>query len=108
MNKAEWSKFLEEKVQEKVKEGFTINNYALDAASRDKLKRDLQVQGHSIPHDDTEQAEWRDYLRQVEEGAGKAEQPASRQKVGAARSKNSSGAGEASSSSAGLWKPRRH
>ena len=41
MSKAELSKLLEEKVQEKVKEGFSIPTYALDAASRDRVKRAL-------------------------------------------------------------------
>lgn len=68
MNKAELSKLLEEKVSDKLKDGYEILNYAMDAASRDKLKRDLKVHGRNVPHEDGKEDEWRNYLWQVERG----------------------------------------
>lgn len=50
MNKAELSKLLDQKVQEKLQGGYSITTYAMDAASRDRVKRSLEPQSHKIEH----------------------------------------------------------
>jgi hypothetical protein len=108
MNKAELSKLLEQKVADKLQGGYEILNYAMDAASRDKLRRDLKVHGHQIPHEDCRQEEWRDYLWQVEHGLYRGEEPLRQAKVEIIQPGQPASAGESNSSSAGLWKARRH
>lgn len=108
MNKAELSKLLDEKVADKLKGGYEILNYAMDAASRDKLKRNLKVQGHRIPHEDCRQEEWLDYLWQVEQGLYRGAEPLGQAKVETNLPEPPANAGKSDSSSAGLWRARRH
>lgn len=106
MDKAELSKLLSEKVQEKLNEGYSIPTYALDAASRDRVKRELQPHGHTIPNENRETEEWQDYLQQVETGTYK---PASRKPLDTPQPTSTPAADQyAGSGSAGLWKARRH
>jgi hypothetical protein len=58
MDKAELSKLLEDKVQEKLQDGYTITTYAMDAASRDRLKRGLKPHSSPTHHDECAGAEW--------------------------------------------------
>ncbi|MCF5374143.1 hypothetical protein [Pseudomonas syringae] len=58
MDKAALSRLLEEKVQEKLAQGYSIPTYAPDAASRDRVKRELMPQAHTIEVDNTEGEEW--------------------------------------------------
>lgn len=108
MDKAELSKLLENKVQEKLQEGYTITTYALDAASRDRLKRDLKP--HSCPthHDDCASPEWDAYLKQIEVGEYKPDLPATRKERTPVTTSEQPVSSEHSSSSAGVWRVRRH
>ncbi|WHT75592.1 hypothetical protein [Pseudomonas rhodesiae] len=108
MNKAELSKLLEEKVSDKLKDGYEILNYAMDAASRDKLKRDLKVHGRNVPHEDGKEDEWRNYLWQVERGIYQGEARTKQVQIETVQTLQPASAGETTSSSAGLWKARRH
>ncbi|MFK3607862.1 hypothetical protein PVE_R2G0544 [Pseudomonas veronii 1YdBTEX2] len=108
MNKAELSKMLEGKVAEKLQDGYEILNYAMDAASRDKLRRDLKIHGHNIPHEDGKHEEWQNYLWQVEHGLYRGEAPPKRVSVETLQPGEPANAGELNSTSAGLWKARRH
>lgn len=105
MDKAELSRLLEQQVQEKLKEGYSITTYALDAASRDGLKRSLKAKGHAVPNENHEAEDWQDYIEQLGSGASKGVERSyvsdSAQSVSATQSPSSSG-------SVGLWKPRRH
>lgn len=107
MDKAELSKLLEEKVQEKLKEGYSIPTYALDAASRDRVKRGLNPQSHAIPHENHTAEEWQDYLRQVEGGTYEPERPRHEIEVTPPTS-GTPKAGDQACGSVGLWKARRH
>jgi hypothetical protein len=107
MNKAEMSRILEEKVQEKLKEGYSIPTYALDAASRDRVKRGLHPQGHPIPHDDQSAAEWQEYIRQVEEGTYEPNRHGNHRET-QILSPSVSTTATTASGSVGLWKARRH
>lgn len=108
MNKVELSKLLEEKVSDKLKDGYEILNYAMDAASRDKLKRDLKVHGRNVPHEDDKEDEWRNYLWQVKSGIYQGEARTKLVPIETVQTLQPASAGETSSSSAGLWKARRH
>lgn len=105
MDKAELSRLLEQQVQEKLKEGYSITTYALDAASRDGLKRSLKAKGHVVPNENHEAEDWQDYIEQLGSSAPKAVERSyvsdSAQSVSSAQSPSSSG-------SVGLWKVRRH
>lgn len=105
MDKAELSRLLSEKVQEKLNEGYSIPTYALDAASRDRVKRELKPHGHTIPNENRETEEWQDYLQQVETGTYKPESPKPLLETPLA---TSTPAADAGSGSGGLWKARRH
>lgn len=107
MNKAEMSRILEEKVQEKLKEGYSIPTYALDAASRDRVKRGLQPQGHPVPHDDQSSTAWQEYIRQVEEGIYEPDRSAKHSKV-VTSSPAESIPVVVACGSVGLWKAKRH
>lgn len=106
MNKAELSKLLEEKVQEKVNEGYSIPTYAMDVASRDRVKRALHPQSHAILHENHADEDWQEYLKQVEEGTYEPGRHALVVKT--PDTSVASSIGETGSSSAGLWKARRH
>ncbi|WP_124128488.1 hypothetical protein [Pseudomonas aeruginosa] len=66
MDKTELSRRLEQQVQAKLAEGYSITTYALDAASRDRLKRGLKPVGHAIPHENQADDEWKDYLHHLD------------------------------------------
>jgi hypothetical protein len=106
MDKAELSRLLEDKVQEKLQEGYTITTYALDAASRDRVKRGLRPQSHPTHHDDCAGAAWNEYLIQLEDGEHVSKSPRTPVTLTYAESVPSV-AGQASSCS-GLWRVRRH
>lgn len=107
MNKSELSKLLAEKVQEKVNEGFSIPTYAMDAASRDRVKRALHPQSHPIPHENNSAEEWEEYIKQVETGTYT---PSHRphEILDALPTSADSKPSVHSSGSVGLWKARRH
>jgi hypothetical protein len=107
MNKPELSKLLEEKVQEKIKEGFTIPTYALDAASRDRVKRALHPQSHSVPHENHSTEEWEEYIKQVEAGTYAPTHRAQETREAPQPSTNSKPSDHPCGST-GLWKARRH
>ena len=106
MNKADLSKFLEEKVQEKVNEGYSIPTYAEDAASRDKVKRELAPHTHRVLHENHTQEEWENYIHQVESGTYKAE-PTHRAPDLALPASPAQATPSANASNPGLWKSRR-
>lgn len=105
MDKAELSKLLEDKVQEKLQDGYTITTYALDAASRDRLKRDLKPHPSPTHHDDSAGAAWDEYLMQIEVG-GYA--PESRKAILPEAKTSEPVHTDQSCSSSGLWRVRRH
>lgn len=105
MDKAELSKLLEDKVQEKLQEGYTITIYALDAASRDRLKRGLKPQSNPTHHDDCAGAAWEECLFQIEVG-GYVPDP--RKAPMRAATREEPVCTDQSSSSSGLWRVRRH
>ena len=106
MNKADLSRYLEEKVQEKLKDGFSILTYAEDAATRDKVKRDLAHHAPQVLHENHTQEEWENYIHQVESGTYQAEHthraPDISKQVSPTQDTPSGTA-----TSAGLWKARR-
>ncbi|WP_408601971.1 hypothetical protein [Pseudomonas sp. PLMAX] len=104
MDKAELSKLLEDKVQEKLQDGYTITTYAMDAASRDRLKRGLKPQANPTLHDDSAGAEWEEYLMQLEVG-GYA--PDSRRSI-MPEPKTAEAVHTDQACSSGLWRVRRH
>lgn len=104
MDKAELSKLLEDKVQEKLQDGYTITTYAMDAASRDRLKRGLKPQANPTHHDDSAGAEWEEYLMQLEVG-GCAKEP---RKVILPEPKTAEAVHTDQAFSSGLWRVRRH
>jgi hypothetical protein len=107
MNKAELSRLLEQKVQDKISDGYSITTYAMDAASRDRVKQSLKPLTHQVEHHDDTAEEWQEYLSQVEAGTYQS---------GGARLEIDSPpnvppgkeATTIASSSTGLWKARRH
>ncbi|KAF0253454.1 hypothetical protein [Pseudomonas putida] len=99
MDKAELSRLLEQQVQEKLKEGYSITTYALDAASRDGLKRSLKAKGHAVPNENHEAEDWQDYIEQLGSSGPKAVER---------RYVDSAPPSPSSSGSVGLWKARRH
>jgi hypothetical protein len=105
MDKAELSKLLEDKVQEKLQDGYTITTYAMDAASRDRLKRGLKPQANPTLHDDSAGAEWDEYLMQLEVG-GSA--PDSRKTIIPEPKTSEAVHTDQSCSCSGLWRVRRH
>ena len=98
---------LEEKVQEKIKEGFNIPTYALDAASRDRVKRALHPQSHPVPQENHSNEEWEDYIKQVEAGTYAPTHQA-RKIQGAPQTTQNSKPIDHHCCSTGLWKARRH
>jgi len=107
MNKAELSMLLEQKVQEKIREGYSITTYALDAASRDRVKRSLMPQSHQIEHCDAASEEWQQYLSKVEAGVYEPESP--RPVIVIASSENqTSEPTQTTTTNVGQWKARRH
>lgn len=106
MDKAELRRILNEKVEEKVAEGYTITTYAMDVASTDRVKRELSPHGHAIPHED-ESPEWESYLKQVEAGTYVPEQVTA-QPVAQPEKPMTQPGHEGVSGSVGLWKARRH
>lgn len=107
MDKAELSKLLEDKVQEKLQDGYTITTYALDAASRDRLKRGLKPLTNPTHHDDCAGAAWGEYLMQLEVGGYVPDSPKTPMPL-ATREEPVSTDQSSSSSSSGLWRVRRH
>lgn len=107
MNKAELSMLLEQKVQEKIRDGYSITTYAMDAASRDRVKRSLKPLPHHIDHHDDTAEEWQDYLSKVEAGTYRAENPKVVIDTPQAATPETE-ANQVSSSSAGQWRARRH
>ncbi|HEE9764355.1 hypothetical protein [Pseudomonas putida] len=107
MDKAELSRLLELQVQEKLKEGYSITTYALDAASRDSLKRGMKSKGHALPHENRTEEDWQVYIHQLDLGTYK---PDTRKPVieASPTSTLDRPAGEKGSGSVGLWKVRRH
>ncbi len=105
MDKAELSRLLEDKVQEKLQDGYTITTYALDAASRDRVKRGLRPQSHAIHHDEGDGAAWNDYLMQLEDGEQVSNSPKSPVTL---TYRESEPVTAPSSSCSGLWRVRRH
>lgn len=107
MDKAELSKLLEQQVQDKLRQGYSIPTYALDAASRDRVKRGLKPHGHELPHENNAAEHWQEYIRELETGAGTFihERPAPETSI---PTPESSITCNQSCSSAGLWKARRH
>lgn len=106
MNKADLSRYLEEKVQEKVKDGFSILTYAEDAATRDKVKRDLARHAPQVLHENHTQEEWEAYIHQVESGTYKAE-PTRRAPDLFPPASPAQATPSGTASSPGLWKARR-
>lgn len=107
MNKAALSMLLEQKVQEKISEGYSITTYALDAASRDRVKRSLKPQSHQIEHQDDASAKWHDFLSKVESGTYQPERDKPAIKATTAIQPETETV-QAASSSVGQWKARRH
>lgn len=106
MDKAELSRLLEQQVQEKLKEGYSITTYALDAASRDGLKRSLKAKGHAVPNENHEAEDWQDYIEQL--GSGALKKAVERSYVSDSAQSVTSAQPPSSSGSVGLWKARRH
>lgn len=104
MDKAELSKLLEDKVQEKLHDGYTITTYAMDAASRDRLKRGLKPHSSPTHHDETAGAEWDEYLFQLEVGVNVPDTRKAHKTV----TRDEPVCTDQSSSSSGLWRVRRH
>lgn len=107
MDKAQLSKLLDAKVQEKLQEGYAITTYAMDAASRDRLKRELKPQAHPVHHDESTDEAWGEYLIQLEVGETASEKPQSKIAPSAPKA-STENCPAPSSSSTGLWKARRH
>ncbi|HEP8970202.1 TPA: hypothetical protein VDU83_002540 [Pseudomonas aeruginosa] len=103
MDKAELSKLLEQQVQSKLAEGYSITSYALDAAARDRLKRGLKPLGHAIPHENQTDEEWKDYLDHLEAEAKKSCQAARPVRKAAEALKE-----EPSKVRSGIWNVCRH
>jgi hypothetical protein len=107
MNKAELSRLLEQKVQEKIQDGYSITTYAMDVASRDRVKRSLKPLTHHVEHHDDTAEEWQKYLSQVEAGTYQSE--GARVEIDPPPSAPpGKEATTIASSSTGLWKARRH
>jgi hypothetical protein len=107
MSKAELSMLLEQKVQDKIRDGYSITTYAMDAASRDRVKRSLKPLTHHVEHHDDTAEEWQEYLSQVEAGTYQPEVT----RVELDSPPNVSPGKEVTttaSSSTGQWKARRH
>lgn len=107
MNKAELSMLLEQKVQEKIRDGYSITTYALDAASRDRVKRSLKPPPHHIDHHDDAVEEWQDYLGKVEAGTYESERTKPVIDTSPVKASEND-IRQAASSSVGQWKARRH
>ena len=97
---------LEAKVLEKLQEGYQITTYALDAASRDRLKRGMKPHGHSPQHDENANQIWGGYVQRLEDGSYVSEQPKS-QITTAPTDLKQQPEGQ-TCSSPGLWRVRRH
>ena len=104
MDKAELSKLLEDKVQEKLQDGYTITTYAMDAASRDRLKRGLKPHSSPTHHDASAGAEWEEYLFQLEVGGNLPDTQRAHKNV---TTRDEPVISDQSSSSSGLWRVRR-
>jgi hypothetical protein len=107
VNKAELSILLEQKVQEKIRNGYSITTYALDAASRDRVKRSLKPLPHHIDHHENTAEEWQDYLSKVEAGTYQPERTEPVIDTAPANIPEND-IGQTSSGSVGQWKARRH
>lgn len=106
MDKAELSKMLEAKVLEKLQAGYQITTYAMDAASRDRLKQGFKPQGHPPQHDENTHPIWDGYVKQLEDGSYVSEQQKSEIATAPADLKKQP-EGQ-TCSSPGLWRVRRH
>lgn len=107
MDKAELSRLLEQKVQEKIMDGYSITTYALDAAARDRVKHGLLPHTHAVPLEDHEEEVWQAYIKQVEEGTYQPERRKPGIVIASAAAKESTQV-ECGRSNSGLWKARRH
>ncbi|MBI6882352.1 hypothetical protein [Pseudomonas putida] len=106
MNKSELSKLLDQKVQEKLQGGYSITTYAMDAASRDRVKSSLKPPSHKIEHHNDAFQEWQEYLSKVESGTYQPEHV--RPTTETPSIKPEADAVPTASSSVGQWKARRH
>jgi hypothetical protein len=99
--------WLAEQVEAKVKEGYTVNTYAMDVATADRLKQSLKVQGHEVLHDTSPTDEWVDYLKQVQGGTYKPQHSGIKpfQPVPTTEPVPSS---DGASGGVGIWRARRH
>ena len=105
MNKAELSKMLDQKVQEKLQDGYSITTYALDAATRDRVKRALKPQPQVIEHQDDTAEEWHDYLSKVEAGTYQPDKP--KPSIEAPPAISSNNVANPGAGSVGQWRVRR-
>lgn len=107
MDKAELSKLLNAKVRDKLQEGYAITTYAMDAASRDRLKRELKPQSNPVQHDDSAGEAWDEYMvkLKVEESASGSSHAKSLSPPPKALVDISPSPG---TSSTGVWKVKRH
>ncbi|MHC5195041.1 hypothetical protein ACYSUW_14900 [Pseudomonas frederiksbergensis] len=107
MNKAELSKLLDQKVQEKLRDGYSITTYAMDAASRDRVKQGLKPQSHQFDHHNETAEAWQEYLQTVESGAY---QPEKSKALGSNITVTPAEqiVNQVVASGVGLWKVRRH
>lgn len=103
MDKAELRRLLEQQVQDKIKEGYSVTTYALDAASRDSLKRGLKAKGHEVPNENHAAEAWDDYIHHLDVESHKPAAPRALREVVVPEQSI-----QPASSSAGLWKARRH
>ena len=68
MNKQQLSQMLDQKVQEKLQEGYAITTYAMDLAQQQLLKRSLNPKPPGARPDNQSEQQWQLYLQQIKDG----------------------------------------
>lgn len=109
MDKDELRRQLEAQVQQKLADGYEVVTYALDAASRDKVRRELKPHGHALPHDNPGTQAWEEFL--LEASRGKSDLVHVKEPdLSTAERRIQAGVTAAGKcgTSPGLWRTRRH
>jgi hypothetical protein len=68
MTKQELSIFLDQKVQEKVGQGYSITTYAMDVATQNTLRRNLKPNLPAAKPENQSEQQWQTFLQQVKDG----------------------------------------
>ncbi|EKT4481235.1 hypothetical protein CMV24_19140 [Pseudomonas plecoglossicida] len=105
MDKSEMSRLLELQVQEKLRDGYSITTYAMDAAGRDRVRCGIKTKGHSLPNENHAAEDWQEYIGKLETGAYKSVVRTKVIETGDSPNIDQSAGG---SGTVGLWKARRH